>query len=127
MKIYNVSELNIEAREAILAAFEYPVSVKGEITDYRASRGHQYFKLRDPSSGSTISCVLWKGNTASLEVSTYINMEVIVTARVDFYAGFGQFQLNVMEVSEYGDGFLKKEIERLKKKLSEEGVFDNKK
>ena len=59
---------------------------------------------------------LWKGNTASLEVSTYINMEVIVTARVDFYAGFGQFQLNVMEVSEYGDGFLKKEIERLKKR-----------
>ena len=51
MKIYNVSELNIEAREAILASFEYPVSVKGEITDYRASRGHQYFKLRDPSSG----------------------------------------------------------------------------
>ena len=47
MKIYNVSELNIEAREAILTAFEYPVSVKGEITDYRASRGHQYFKLRN--------------------------------------------------------------------------------
>jgi len=127
MKIYNVSELNIEAREAILASFEYPVSVKGEITDYRASRGHQYFKLRDPSSGSTVSCVIWKSSTASLEVSTYINMEVIVTARVDFYAGFGQFQLNVIEVSEYGDGFLKKEIERLKKKLSEEGVFDNKK
>lgn len=127
MKIYNVSELNIEAREAILAFFEYPVSVKGEITDYRVSRGHQYFKLRDPSSGSTVSCVIWKSSTASLEVSTYINMEVIVTARVDFYAGFGQFQLNVMEVSEYGDGFLKKEIERLKKKLSEEGVFDNKK
>ena len=54
MKIYNVSELNVEAREAILASFEYPVSVKGEITDYRASRGHQYFKLRDPSSGSTL-------------------------------------------------------------------------
>ena len=127
MKIYNVSELNIQAREAILASFEYPISVKGEITDYRASRGHQYFKLRDSSSGSTISCVSWKGNAASSEVSNYINMEVIVTARVDFYAGFGQFQLNVMEVTEYGDGFLKKEIERLKKRLSEEGVFDNKK
>ena len=31
MKIYNVSELNIEAREAILASFEYPISVKGEL------------------------------------------------------------------------------------------------
>ena len=30
MKIYNVSELNVEAREAILASFEYPVSVKGD-------------------------------------------------------------------------------------------------
>ena len=35
MKIYTVSELNLEAREAMLLAFEYPISVKGEITDYR--------------------------------------------------------------------------------------------
>ena len=33
MKIYTVSELNLEAREAMLLAFEYPISVKGEITD----------------------------------------------------------------------------------------------
>ena len=45
MKIYTVSELNQEAREAMLLAFEYPISVKGEITDLRASRGHQYLSL----------------------------------------------------------------------------------
>ena len=54
-------------------------------------------------------------------------MEVVVTAKVDFYAGFGQFQLNIVELSEFGDGFIKKEIDRLKKKLSDEGIFDNKK
>jgi exodeoxyribonuclease VII large subunit len=54
-------------------------------------------------------------------------MEVIVTAKVDFYAGFGQFQLNIIELSEFSDGFIKKEIERLKKKLSDEGIFDDKK
>ena len=47
MKIYSVSELNTEAREAMLLAFQYPITVKGEISDYRSSRGHQYFKLRD--------------------------------------------------------------------------------
>ncbi len=56
----------------------------------------------------------------------YLDMEVIVTAKVDFYAGFGQFQLNIIELSEFGDGFLKNEIEKLKKKLSDEGVFSKK-
>ena len=58
MKIYTVSELNLEAREAMLLAFEYPISVKGEITDFRASKGHQYFKLRDQNGKYTVECVI---------------------------------------------------------------------
>ena len=126
MKIYSVSELNTEAREAMLLAFQYPITVKGEISDYRSSRGHQYFKLRDSNLNSTVSCVMWKGSLNSLDLSEYLHKEVIVSAKVDFYAGFAQFQLNIIELSEFGDGFIKKEIEKLKKKLSDEGVFDNK-
>ena len=58
MKIYTVSELNLEAREAMLLAFEYPISVKGEITDFRTSKGHQYFKLRDHNGKYTVECVI---------------------------------------------------------------------
>ena len=120
MKIYSVSELNTEAREAMLLAFQYPITVKGEISDYRASRGHQYFKLRDNNSSSTVSCVMWKGSLNRLDLSEYLHKEVIVSAKVDFYAGFAQFQLNIIELSEFGDGFIKKEIEKLKKKLDNE-------
>ncbi len=125
MKIYTVSELNLEAREAILLTFEYPITVKGEITDLRNARGHQYFKLRDQHGKHTVSCVLWKSSHNEVDVSANLGMEVIITAKVDFYAGFGQFQLNIQDITEYGDGFLKKEIEKLKKKLSLEGIFDN--
>jgi exodeoxyribonuclease VII large subunit len=111
----------------MLFAFQYPITVKGEISDYRTSRGHQYFKLRDNNSNHSVSCVVWKGSSSSLNLSEYLHMEVIVTAKVDFYAGFGQFQLNIIELSEFSDGFIKKEIERLKKKLSDEGIFDDKK
>ncbi len=124
MKIYTVSELNIEAREVILLAFEYPISVKGEITDYRSSRGHQYFKLRDSSKSYTIECVVWKNSINKLNIADFLDMEVVATAKVDFYAGFGKFQLNIIEISEFGDGFLKQEIEKLKQKLSNEGIFD---
>ena len=124
MKIYTVSELNLEAREAILLAFEYPISVKGEITDYRSSRGHQYFKLRDNSKSYTIECVVWKNSMNKLNIANFLDMEVVATAKVDFYAGFGKFQLNIIEISEFGDGFLKQEIEKLKQKLSNEGVFN---
>ena len=127
MKIYSVYELNTQAIDAILFAFQYPITVKGEISDYRTSRGHQYFKLRDNNSNHSVSCVVWKGSSNSLNLSEYLHMEVIVTAKVDFYAGFGQFQLNIIELSEFSDGFIKKEIERLKKKLSDEGIFDDKK
>ena len=127
MKIYTVSELNLEARETILVAFEYPISVKGEITDFRSSKGHQYFRLRDKSGGYTVECVIWKNTYSNIDISKYVDMQVIVTAKVDFYAGFGKFQLNVSEVSEFGDGFLKKEIEKLKARLSKEGLFDFKK
>ena len=127
MKIYSVYELNTQARDTILFAFQYPITVKGEISDYRTSRGHQYFKLRDNNSNHSVSCVVWKGSSSSLNLSEYLHMEVIVTAKVDFYAGFGQFQLNIIELSEFSDGFIKKEIERLKKKLSDEGIFDDKK
>tara|TARA_Y100000385_G_scaffold68234_1_gene68118 strand:+ start:837 stop:2156 length:1320 start_codon:yes stop_codon:yes gene_type:complete len=127
MKIYSVYELNTQARDAILYVFQYPITVKGEISDYRSSRGHQYFKLRDKSTNHSVSCVLWKGSPNSHDLSEYLHMEVVVTAKVDFYAGYGQFQLNIVELSEFGDGFIKKEIERLKKKLSDEGIFDNKK
>ncbi len=127
MKIYTVSELNLEARETILVAFEYPISVKGEITDFRSSKGHQYFRLRDKSGGYTVECVIWKNTYSNIDITKYVDMQVIVTAKVDFYAGFGKFQLNVSEISEFGDGFLKKEIEKLKARLSKEGLFDFKK
>ena len=127
MKIYTVSELNLEAREAMLLAFQYPISIKGEITDFRSSRGHQYFRLRDPGGNYTVECVIWKNTRHEINISEYLDMQVIATAKVDFYAGFGKFQLNVSDISEFGDGFLKKEIEKLKVKLSEEGIFDFKK
>ena len=126
MKIYSVSEINTEARQAMLLTFEYPINVKGEISDYRQSRGHQYFKLRDMNGNYTVSCVMWKGSYGNIDISQYLDREVIVTAKVDFYAGFGQFQLNIIELSEFGDGFLKNEIEKIKKRLSDEGVFSNK-
>ena len=119
MKIYSVSELNTEAREAMLLAFQYPITVKGEISDYRSSRGHHYFKLRDSKSSNTVSCVMWKGSLNSLDLSEYLHKEVIVSARVDFYAGFAQFQLNIIELSEFGDGFIKKEIEKINLRIKE--------
>ena len=127
MKIYTVSELNLEAREAMLLAFEYPISVKGEITDYRTSKGHQYFKLRDQNGKYTVECVIWKNEHRNIKVADYMDMQVIANAKVDFYSGFGKFQLNVTDITEFGDGFLKKEIERVKSKLSQEGIFDLKK
>ena len=66
----------------MLLAFEYPISVKGEITDLRASRGHQYFKLRDQNGKYTVECVIWKNERRNINVSDYKDMQVIANAKV---------------------------------------------
>ena len=72
MKIYSVSELNNEARK--LYSLNLSINkYKGEMTDYRESKGHQYFKLRDNNTSHTISCVMWKNsaNAHNLRIFTF--------------------------------------------------------
>ena len=84
---------------------------KLQIIDHQ--KGHQYFKLRDQVGNYTVDCVVWKSSSHDIKISNYLNMQVVAGVKVDFYAGFGKFQLNVFEVSEFGDGFLKKKLKEL--------------
>ncbi len=120
-KIYQVSELNREARATIESHFSL-IEVEGEISNFiRARSGHLYFTLKD--SFAQVRCAMFKMRAMHLRVLPKDGMQVRVRARVSLYENRGDFQLNVDHLQETGDGLLQLEFEKLKSKLEQQGLF----
>lgn len=98
------------------------IAVIGEIVDYRLSQGKWInFDLKDEEEEAKISCF-----ATVFKVSTPLEsgMKVQITGYPKVYERFGKFSLNVESVELVGEGALAKAYALLKKKLAEEGLFD---
>jgi exodeoxyribonuclease VII large subunit len=96
---------------------------RGEVSNYIHHRsGHRYFTLKD--QGSSISCVLFKGNALSLNFELDDGKNVMVFGDVAVYRPQGRVQLVARAVKQdEGLGFRHLQLEALKKKLAAEGLF----
>lgn len=98
------------------------VMVKGEISNFKNhSSGHLYFSLKD--EGATIKCVMFKGQTLSLKFKPEDGMKVVISGYISSYERDGQYQLycDFMQVDGVGDLYV--QYEKLKERLSKEGLF----
>ena len=99
------------------------IRIKGEISNFKAyPSGHLYFSLKDKES--TISAVMFNSYAKRIAFSPKNGDEVIVLASVDSYPPRGTYNLNVYEMEEVGLGQQLIELEKLKKQLASEGLFD---
>lgn len=99
------------------------IRVKGEISNFKPyPSGHLYFSLKDKDS--TINAVMFNGYAKHIAFSPKNGDEVIVLASVDSYPPRGTYNLNVFEMEEVGLGQQLIELEKLKKRLASEGLFD---
>jgi exodeoxyribonuclease VII large subunit len=121
---YSVSELlqsikiNLESNPSFKSFW-----LKGEISNYTAHRsGHWYFTLKD--EGARISCIMFANATLSVRFPVIEGDKVLLKASVSVYPPQGSLQINVSQMSLDGVGDLFLQFERLKKKLYEEGLFD---
>jgi len=121
-QILTVTELTQKIRSVIEGNF--PVLwVEGEISGYKLhSSGHQYFTLKDENS--QLPCVLWKGRAQHVPFRLQDGAKVIAQGQLTVYERGGRYQFDVSMVQEAGIGKLAEAFERLKKKLSAEGLFD---
>ena len=129
MKIFTVEELNTSLKDYIVQQFVYPITIKGSVSNVRMPQsGHQYFKLTDDNGFNkhSIDCVIWRGKLAKL-VKDYDMKEVLITGNVTMYKATANCQIQVSDISEYGEGALKKAIDEIRIKLQKEGLFENKK
>ncbi len=99
------------------------VYLKGEISNFKAhSRGHFYFTLKDDKS--RINAIMFSSSTKNVKFIPQDGMKVLVRGKVSVYEATGNYQIYIDEMLEDGIGNLYIAFEQLKKKLQEEGLFD---
>ncbi len=121
-KIWNVSQLTRCVKE-LLEREVGQVWLTGEISNFRVSpAGHAYFTLKDEQS--QIDAVMFRGRLARLQFAPDSGLQVIAAGQVTVYERRGSYQIICDEMHPKGVGALQLAFEKLKKKLSAEGLFD---
>ncbi|WP_134390427.1 exodeoxyribonuclease VII large subunit [Methylacidiphilum sp. Yel] len=119
---WTVSELTKKIR-FLLEGQIGEVWVIGEISNLRIpSSGHCYFTLKDETA--VINAVFFRSEAQKLTFELRDGLSVVVRGLLTVYETKGQYQLRVLEAKKKGAGSLLEKFEELKRKLSQEGLFD---
>jgi len=119
--VLSVSQLTRQVR-GLLENEIGEVWVEGEISNHRLqTSGHQYFTLKD--EGAQLSCVLFKFSARG-SAKLCDGAQVQVLGKLSVYEPRGQYQLVAKLVQPKGLGALQAKFEALKRRLAEEGLFD---
>ncbi len=123
-KVFSVSELNGLIKELFdHSSIFQNVSVRGELSNYKVyPSGHHYFTLKD--NESSLRCVMFKSSAMHLRFRPESGMSVTAFGRIAVFPRDGAYQLYCSALSPEGTGDLQVAFEQLKKKLSDEGLFD---
>jgi len=121
--VWSVSQLTNTAKRIVEGEF-VPIWVRGEMVECKAWKsGHWYFKLRD--ARSQVSCCMFKREAARAGKPPVDGTEVFVLGRPGIYEAKGEFQLNVMKlIPTAAIGKAQQELERVKARLHQDGLFD---
>lgn len=95
------------------------VPIMGEVSGCSVVSSHCYFTLKDKQAQINVVCFDCK--------KTYIpqnGQQVLVVGRPDFYVKGGRLSINARTIQPFGIGQLLEQLERLKEKLAQEGLFD---
>lgn len=118
----SVSELSGALKRTVEAAFGF-VRVRGEISGWkRHGSGHCYFTLKDENA--CIDAVIWKGQAGGLAFRPEDGAEVIASGKLTTYAGRSKYQIVVGRMELAGEGALMALLDRRRKALVAEGLFD---
>lgn len=126
LKTLSVGEVNNYVKKLVENDFILKnLNVKGEISNLKFhSSGHIYFSLKDENS--KVNCIMFKNNAVNLDFGLEEGMKVEIKARLGVYHKEGTYQLYCENIKKAGIGELFEEFHKLKKELSEEGIFDEK-
>jgi len=118
-----VTEVNRMAKGAVEGALG-AVWVHGEITGLKAySSGHWYFGIKDAESA--LRCVMWRTYSARVGTQPAEGTQVYCLGTPTVWEERGEYRLNVtkmLQLDQLGSQAL--ELERVRKALAKDGLFD---
>ncbi|SDE47254.1 Exodeoxyribonuclease VII large subunit [Mycolicibacterium neoaurum] len=102
------------------------VWVEGQIAQLTMRPGSNtaWLVLRDPAADMSLSLTCPRDLVANAPVKLAEGVQVIVHGKPQFYTGRGTFSLRVTDIRAVGIGELLARIERLRRLLDAEGLFD---
>ncbi len=120
--VFSVSQVAVHLRELLEShPFLSDLWIVGEVSNLRASSsGHSYFTLKD--SAASLNCVLFRGHGGAGILEN--GKSVRAHGRMSFYEPRGSTDFMVDRVLPEGEGALAQELERLKARLGQEGLFE---
>jgi exodeoxyribonuclease VII large subunit len=101
------------------------VQLTGEVWGVRITRARVYFELRD--AAGALPCAMWRQDYETLGVALRDGTLVVAGGGCDYYTGSATsspaFSFSVIELRIAGEGDLLAQLERLRRRLHEEGLF----
>ncbi len=123
--IFSVTQINEYIKMTLESSpVLHSVLLRGEISNFKSNyaSGHLYFSLKDETS--SLRAVMFRFSAARLKFRPESGMKVVVHGKISAYTVSGDCQIIVDDMQPDGAGALAVAFEQLKKKLSEEGLFD---
>jgi exodeoxyribonuclease VII large subunit len=102
--------------------------VEGEVTELRRNPRWQsvFFTLKDPSDGACLGVTIARSRFDALRLDLGDGERVHVFGRPELFEAKGDFRMRALSIERFGLGDHLAALERLKKKLAAEGVFERK-
>ena len=122
--VYSVSDINRYIKTLINNDQNLKfIYVRGEISNFKpGANGHLYFSLKDKEC--LINVAMFNNYAKSITFTPKNGDEVVILASADVYPARGSYQLLAFEMNQVGQGDILLELEKLKKQLQSEGLFE---
>ncbi len=100
------------------------VWVSGEVSSATHHPSGIYSNLKDKVGKASLPAVIWKSQIPELETKPQIGMEVLALGKIAVYAPHGKYQFQVQQVLPMGEGLQALRLQKLRQRLSAEGLLD---
>ena len=127
IKEYTVTEISTSIKNSLEENFGY-VKVRGEVSNLsKPASGHIYLNLKDDKA--IIKAIAWRSIVSRLSFIPEEGLEVICSGRLttgysDRYPGRSDYSIIVESIVPAGEGALMALLEKRKKQLFAEGLFN---
>jgi len=100
------------------------VWVEGELAQWNVRAGNVYAKLKDLDQDATLDLRVWSSVLARTSDEFRQGDRVVVLVKPDFWVKGGTLSMQAFEIRHVGLGDLLERLERLRRQLAQEGLFD---